>query len=168
MKWVSFELGNVFSPRHYLNRCWLIINWTFKNKPHWYCIQNPDNFVNENAFENVIANTQRPYHPDLCVLTLWVLMIRICHTLDSMALKFNETLPLTSISWQKMYCDDGADTANSFYIILTVCYQFFLYRFVLKQSWLCIFIKVTSHERQGVSNHGKLDCLFITLFRVAS
>ena len=40
------------APSHYLNQCWLIVNWTLRNKIQWNLNQNTKLFIHENAFEN--------------------------------------------------------------------------------------------------------------------
>ena len=43
-------------PNHYLNQCWLIINWTLRNKVgNGNSNQNTKTFVHENAFESVVC-----------------------------------------------------------------------------------------------------------------
>ena len=42
-------------PSHYLNQCWLIVNWTPGNKFQWNLNRNPIIFIKENAFENVVC-----------------------------------------------------------------------------------------------------------------
>ena len=38
---------------HYRNQCWLIVNWTLRNKLQWNLNQNTKLFIRENSFENV-------------------------------------------------------------------------------------------------------------------
>ena len=42
-------------PSHYLNRCWNIVNWTFRNKIQWKLNQNSYIFIKENSFKDVIC-----------------------------------------------------------------------------------------------------------------
>ena len=42
------------APRHYLNQCWYIINWTLRNKLQWNFNWNSYIFIQENAFENLV------------------------------------------------------------------------------------------------------------------
>ena len=42
------------TPSHYLNQCCIIVNRTLKNRFQSSCIRNPRNFIQENAFENVV------------------------------------------------------------------------------------------------------------------
>ena len=41
-------------PSHYLNQCWIIVNWTLANTFQWKFNQNTTIFIEENAFENVV------------------------------------------------------------------------------------------------------------------
>ena len=41
------------APSHYLNQCWLIVNWTLRNTPQKNSNQNTKVFIHENAFECV-------------------------------------------------------------------------------------------------------------------
>ena len=40
-------------PSHFLNQCWIIVNWTVGNKFPWNFIKNSNIFISQNAFENV-------------------------------------------------------------------------------------------------------------------
>ena len=42
-------------PNHYLNQCWVIVNWTQRNKLQWNCNQNTKFFIHENASENIVC-----------------------------------------------------------------------------------------------------------------
>ena len=42
-------------PSHYLNQCWVIINWTLRNKLQLNFDQNKKLFIHENASENIIC-----------------------------------------------------------------------------------------------------------------
>ena len=44
------------APSHYLNQCWLIVNWTFRDKLLWNSNRNSNVFIEENAIENVVCN----------------------------------------------------------------------------------------------------------------
>ena len=39
---------------HYLNQCWIIVNWILRNKLQWYLNQNTKVFIPKNAFENTV------------------------------------------------------------------------------------------------------------------
>ena len=43
------------APSHYLNQCWIIVNWALKNKLQWNFNQNSYIFIQEYAFENIIC-----------------------------------------------------------------------------------------------------------------
>ena len=58
MNRVSIDSDNGLSPStpsHYLNQCWVIINWTLGNKLQWNFNQNTRLFIHENASENIIC-----------------------------------------------------------------------------------------------------------------
>ena len=42
-------------PSHYLDQCWVIFNWTFKNKLQWNFNQNTRLFIHKNASENTVC-----------------------------------------------------------------------------------------------------------------
>ena len=42
-------------PSHYLNQCWVIVNWTLRNKLQWNSDQNTKLFINEDASENTVC-----------------------------------------------------------------------------------------------------------------
>ena len=41
------------TPSHYLNQCWVIVNWILSNKLKWNFNQNTNLFIHESAFENI-------------------------------------------------------------------------------------------------------------------
>ena len=43
------------APGHYLNQCWVIINWTLRNKLQWNFDQNAKVFIYENASKNIVC-----------------------------------------------------------------------------------------------------------------
>ena len=43
------------APSHYLSQCWLIVNWTLRNKLQWNFNQNTKIFIHENAPENIVC-----------------------------------------------------------------------------------------------------------------
>ena len=52
--WFRLWFGACSAPSHYLNQCWLIVNWTLRNKLQWNLNQITKLFIHENAFENVV------------------------------------------------------------------------------------------------------------------
>ena len=58
----SWNLTNILNPlpaylapSHYLNQCWVIVNWTLRNKLQWNFNRNYNIFIQENAFENFVC-----------------------------------------------------------------------------------------------------------------
>ena len=45
------------APSHYLNQCWIIVDWTLGNKLQWNHNRNSNIFIQENAFESVVCET---------------------------------------------------------------------------------------------------------------
>ena len=54
--WFRQWLVACSAPSHYLNQCWNIVNWTFRNKLQWIFYRNSNIFIQEIAFENVVCN----------------------------------------------------------------------------------------------------------------
>ena len=52
--WFRWWLVAWPAPSHYLNQCWVIVNWTLRNKLRWNLNQNLCIFIQENALENVL------------------------------------------------------------------------------------------------------------------
>ena len=44
-------------PSHYLNKCWVIVNWTTKNTLQWNFNQNTNLFIHDSASENIVCET---------------------------------------------------------------------------------------------------------------
>ena len=42
-------------PSHYLNDCWVIVNWTLRNNLQWNFDQNTKLSIHENASENIVC-----------------------------------------------------------------------------------------------------------------
>ena len=42
-------------PSHYLTQCWVIVNWTLRNKLKWNYNQNTKFFIHENAFQDTVC-----------------------------------------------------------------------------------------------------------------
>ena len=40
---------------HYLNQCWVIFNWTLRNKTQWHFIQNTKRFIHKNTSKNIVC-----------------------------------------------------------------------------------------------------------------
>ena len=55
MDQVSIGSDNGSAPSHYLNQCWIIVNWTRKNKLLWNFNQNAKLSIHENASENIVC-----------------------------------------------------------------------------------------------------------------
>ena len=53
--WFRKWLVAYSAPRHYLNQCWVIVNWTLRNKRQWNFNQNEKKFIHENAPENIVC-----------------------------------------------------------------------------------------------------------------
>ena len=51
--WFRKWLVAYSAPSHYLNQCWVIVNWTLWNKLQWNFNQNTKLFIPENASENI-------------------------------------------------------------------------------------------------------------------
>ena len=43
------------APSHYLNQCWHIVNWSFRNILQWIIIEIHTFFVKENIFKNIVG-----------------------------------------------------------------------------------------------------------------
>ena len=41
-------------PGHYLNKCWVVVNWTLRNKLRWNFNHNTKRFIHEIASENIV------------------------------------------------------------------------------------------------------------------
>ena len=43
------------APSHYLKQCWIIVDWTLKNKFQWHLNRNSNILIQENALEHVVC-----------------------------------------------------------------------------------------------------------------
>ena len=53
--WFRKWLGAEKAPSHYLNQCWVIVNWTMRNKIQWNFNRNTKLFFHENTSENIVC-----------------------------------------------------------------------------------------------------------------
>ena len=58
------------APSHYLNQCWIIVNWTLANKLQWNFNRNSFIFIQENAFQNVVWKMAAILSQPQCVNSL--------------------------------------------------------------------------------------------------
>ena len=54
--WFRQWLVAYSAPSHYLNQCWVIVNWTHRNKLQWNLNQNTKLFIHENTSENIVCH----------------------------------------------------------------------------------------------------------------
>ena len=54
--WFRYRFLACSAPSHYLNQCWLIANWTLRNKLQWNFNQNIKLFIHENVSEITICD----------------------------------------------------------------------------------------------------------------
>ena len=54
-QWFTQWLVAYSAPSHYLNQCWVIVNWTLRNKLQWNFNQTTKFFIHVNASENVVC-----------------------------------------------------------------------------------------------------------------
>ena len=52
---LSLWIGSALAPSHYLNQCWVIVNWTLRNKLKWKCSQNTKLFIHKNVSETIVC-----------------------------------------------------------------------------------------------------------------
>ena len=58
------------APSHYLNQCWIIVNWTLRNKLQCNLNRNSNIFIQENAFESDVCETAAILSRPQCVNSL--------------------------------------------------------------------------------------------------
>ena len=70
------------APSHYLNQCWNIFNWTLRKKLQWNFNRNFNTFIQENALERIVCETEailsRPQCVKWNVTPTWVLCVCVC------------------------------------------------------------------------------------------
>ena len=63
-------LAGWLAPRHYLYKCWLIVNQSIGNKFQWHLIQNTSSFLQGNAIEYAVCKITIFWGALLCWLQL--------------------------------------------------------------------------------------------------
>ena len=54
-QWIGSALVQIMAFSHYLNQCWVIVNWIFRNKLQWNFNENINIFTHKNASEIFIC-----------------------------------------------------------------------------------------------------------------
>ena len=62
-------------PSHYLNQCWIIVNWKLMNKLQWNLKRNSYIFIQENAFENIVCEMAAIFSRPQCVKLVPIMAI---------------------------------------------------------------------------------------------
>ena len=73
-RWPGSALVQVMgcsAPSHYMNQCWLIVNWTLTNKLRWILDRYTKHFIHENAIKNVVYEMA-------VILSINTLGVQIC------------------------------------------------------------------------------------------
>ena len=70
-QWCRKWLVTWSAPSHYLNHCWIIVDWALKNKIQWNSNQNTKLFIHENAFENVVCEMTAILSRAQCIKRMW-------------------------------------------------------------------------------------------------
>ena len=66
----GFTACRLFETLYYMNQCWLIINWTLRNKHQWNWNPDENIFCQQNSFKNICEMAAILYRPFCVVLTL--------------------------------------------------------------------------------------------------
>ena len=61
--WFRYWLVACSAPSHYLNQCWLIVNWTLWNNVQWNLNRYSIIFIQENAAENAVCQIGGQFCP---------------------------------------------------------------------------------------------------------
>ena len=56
-QWTGSALVQIMAPSRRQAQCWVIVNWTPRNKLHWNFSQNTKLFIHENASEHIVCET---------------------------------------------------------------------------------------------------------------
>ena len=73
--WFRWWLVAWSAPSHYLNQCWIVVNWTLKNIFQWKSNQNTTIFIEENARQNVVCEMASILSRPQCVNIFWLWQI---------------------------------------------------------------------------------------------
>ena len=72
--WLIHWLVAWTASSHYLKQCWIIVNWTLRNKRQWKFSRNSNFFIQENALEHVVCETAAILSRPQCVIPLCPMM----------------------------------------------------------------------------------------------
>ena len=65
-------------PSHYLNQCWIIVNWTLWNKLQWNLHRNSNIYIQRNPFESVVCQTAAILSRPQCVTNRQTIFCQVC------------------------------------------------------------------------------------------
>ena len=68
--WFRYSPVAYSAPSQYLNWCWIIVNWTLRNKLQWQFNQNTKLFIHENAYENIFYEMAAILSKGQCIVRL--------------------------------------------------------------------------------------------------
>ena len=75
-QWIGSALVQIMAcrlsaPSHYLNQCWIIVNWTFGDRLQWNFDKNTNFFIHKNASENIVCKMVSILSRGRWVNSLW-------------------------------------------------------------------------------------------------
>ena len=87
--WFRWWLVSYSAPIHYLNQCWVIANWTIRNKFKWNFNQNTKLFIHKNVSEDIICKMAAILsRGDEPMLVVWMLIYCKYITLVAVTCRF--------------------------------------------------------------------------------
>ena len=89
------------APNHYLNQCWIIVNWTLRNKLQWNLNRNSNIFIQENAFESVVCETASNLSRSQCV-NVCNQLVTVLNIIMNVALYNGRRNSVLNVPWQNV------------------------------------------------------------------
>ena len=114
--WFRYWLATYFAPSHYLNECWVIVNWTPRNKPRWNFIQNKKLYIHENVSKSITCEIMAicPARDEFTLKHNWVYFFKVI-----LFLRFSTTIVIFLVrNWS-----NTTDIISALWLLMAWCFS---------------------------------------------
>ena len=130
------------APNHYLNQCWVIVNWALRNKLQWNFNQNTILFIHENASKKYRLRNGGHFVQGRWVNSLWrceaTWRQRSCsalvHTINSLSIVRHQTSTWINL----VLLSIGSPGTNFSIHVISIIQQFSFVKIHFKMSARCL------------------------------
>ena len=154
------------APSHYLDQCWIIVNWTLGNRLQWNLNWNSSIFIQENTFESVVCEMAAILSRPQCVNPFRSEQNGQCFTDDNFNCIFmNGTFLWKQLTW--LPCSQYHKYVSTEYIMYSAHTTNYIIRYRDALSTLMLFVEFIFQQTipwHGITlvhimySHSKFNC----------